>query len=283
MTDKKAPGGKLDWSAVNDEDTAPVAVQEAPVAPVAAAPPPRVAEPPRRVTLMDLATPLFGCAAMLPREAGAPQPSYQAFRGEVMRGLKRLETAAAEAGIERDDAQLAGYALCLFLDEQVAESEWTSRSTWATEPLHLVIQEDAAGGINFFRKLEALGERQRDVREVFLVCLALGFRGKYAELDTTQQAAELGAIRQSLVRAIQPNGPEKQAVLFPDAYRPAPAVAAGRAPVPRWWLWAGLGVLAACLVTWIALFVSAGRISRAAEDAVRPLVGSAATSADGRN
>ncbi len=266
-------GKGFDWSAVN-EDPQPTGPPSA----SAAAPPPRTASvmldaPASTTTLMDLCTPVFGLCAMLPREAGAPQPSYQQFRGEVMRGLQRLSgDAAASAGIEREDAQLASYALSLLIDEQVAESEWTSRGLWASEPLHLVIHEDAEGGINFFERLKGLGERQAAVKEVFLTCLAFGYRGKYAELEPAQQAAQLTAIRQEITRALQRVPQDKLPVLFPEAYRPAAPAAPQAAGYPRWWLYAGFGTLAACLLLWIVLFVYAGTISRNAEDAVRPAV-----------
>ncbi|MCE5246450.1 DotU family type IV/VI secretion system protein [bacterium] len=270
---KESDEKKFDWSAANeDAATGPIARETAPAAaPAAPAAAPRQAAPRRAARLSEFTTPVFGCAAMLPREPGAPQPSYQQFRGEVLRTMKRLETEAPAAGIEREDAELASYALSLFIDEQVAESEWTSRALWATEPLHVVLQNDVAGGVNFFKKLEALGDRQAEVKQVFLVCLALGFRGKYAELDAAQQAAEIGAIRQRLVRSIQA-APSDAAPLFPDAYRPAPEVAPGKAPWPRWWLYAGFGTLALCLLIWLVLFFHAGGVSADAEKAVRPLV-----------
>ena len=269
-------GKGFDWSAVNQE---PGSVPGAGATRQAAT---TAETPPAGPTLMDLCTPVFGLCAMVPREQGAAQPSYQQFRGEVLRALQRIETEAGPAGIEREDAALASYALSLLIDEQVAESEWASRALWASEPLHLVLHQDAEGGINFFQRLEGLAERQAAVKEVYLVCLAFGFRGKYAELEPAQQAAQLSAIRQRIAQSLQRVPQEKLPVLFPEAYRAGTAPAARGAGYPRWWLFAGFGTLGACLLLWLVLFVYAGTISRSAEDTVRPVAARTAAPQGGR-
>ncbi len=254
----KAAGG-FDWDAAagqeDDED-----FEAAP----ARRPPSRRAPAPvvkAKKTLMDLAAPVVGFAALLPRdgEAGAAQPEYQAYRDGVLAALRALESEAAEHGIEGEDAREAGYALSLFLDGQVLESVWIEKDRWATEPLHVVLHQDPAGGVNFFERLGRLGERQGAVKEVFLVCLALGFRGKYAELEPTEQAAQIGALRQSVLRQIHPTPLDERRALFPEAYAKAEAIVDEVPPPPRWWLVTSLGVVAVCALIWLALFWFAGR------------------------
>jgi type VI secretion system protein ImpK len=150
---------------------------------------------------------------------------------------------------------------------------------WAAEPLHIVLHEDPEGGINFFKRMEGLADRQAEVREVYLACLAFGYRGKYAEFETTQQASQLGAVRQRLVREILREPLDKLPQLFPGGYRPAQPPAATGSGTPRWWLFAGIGVAVLSLVLWIVLFVLAGRAPRAAEEAIKPLASTTATPA----
>ena len=223
------------------------------------------------VTLMSLCTPVFGFAAVLPQEEGQPEPSYEQFRGEVVGAINRIESEAAKHGIEVEDAKQAGYALCLFMDEQVGQSEWSAKMQWMAEPLHIMMQQDAEGGVNFFRRLESFGDREREVKEVYLVCLALGFRGKYAEMEATEQAAAIGEIRQKLVRGIHRVPLEKQDELFPEGYRPAADIEDDIPPPPRWWLFASLGTVAVALVLWFILFWAAGRSPRPAQEALRNL------------
>src|SRR5262245_48439046 len=55
----------------------------------------------RQQTLMELCTPVFAYAAVLPRDAGGMHPSYGQFRNEVLTALQRIESEAQEAGIDR--------------------------------------------------------------------------------------------------------------------------------------------------------------------------------------
>lgn len=220
----------------------------------------------RKMTLMDLCTPVFGFCMILPRDAEGAQPDYEQFREEVVTALNKIESEAPEHGIEVEDARHAGYALCLLIDTQVAESEWVHKERWSSEPLHIMIQQDAEGGVNFFRRLDEFGERQKAVKEVYLVCLAMGFRGKYAEMEATEQAAKIGEIRQKLVRNIHPVPLEKQRELFPKAYREARAIEDDVPPPPRWWMFASLGVVAFVLIIWFVLFWIAGRSPRPATE-----------------
>ena len=230
-------------------------------------------KPPRqeRLGLTDLCTPVFGYAGLLPDEAGGTQPGYEQFRREVVASLKRIESEASNHGIEAEDAHLASYGLSLFLDEQIARSAWAHKDQWAMEPLGILLHQDAEGGVNFYKRLEGLGERQKAVKEVFLVCLSLGFRGKYAELEATEQAAQVGEFRRKLVRSIRPKPLAQQSELFPEAYQAASALEDEVPPPPRWWLLASMGAVGVALLMYVLLFWLAGRSPRIAEPQIRAI------------
>ncbi len=233
--------------------------------------PPRKATRRGRTTLLDLCTPIFAYAAILPRQAGGIHPGYQQFRNEVLAALQKIETEAPEHGIDKEDAREARYALALFMDEQVADSEWSGKSQWSAEPLNIVLLNDPEGGVNFFNHLEALGERQKALKKVFLVCLALGFRGKYADLEPSQQAARIGEIRQRILRNIQ-EPLENQEVLFPEGYVPAVPLEGQAPPPPRWWMIASLGTVVTLFLLWLVLFWTAGFKPDPADQKVRTLL-----------
>lgn len=219
-------------------------------------------------TLLDLCTPVFGHAAVLPREESGVQPAYQQFRDEVMGALQKIISEAEENGIEREDAIEARYALALFMDEQVSLSAWSGRQQWSSEPFSMVLLNDPQGGINFYTHLEQLGERQKAVKRVYLLCLALGYRGKYAELDPTQQAAEIGNIRQKTLRSIQ-EPLDQRDVLFPEAYAEADPLEGQVPPPPKWWIAASAGLTILLVVLWVLMYWYAGNYQpRSAEAAL---------------
>jgi type VI secretion system protein ImpK len=220
---------------------------------------------------MDLCAPAFGYTALLPATPDDPQPEYEQFRGKIVAALHAVESEATEHEIELEDAKQAGYALCLFTDGQVAESEWNGKAQWASEPLHIMLQQDPEGGINFFRRLDDFGERERAVKEVYLVCLALGYRGKYAELDPAHQATKIGELRQKLVRDMHPKPLDKRRELFPEGYRHAESIEDDLPPPPRWWLITSLSLVALAVLLYFVFFWVAGRTPLAAEQVIRQL------------
>jgi type VI secretion system protein ImpK len=235
--------------------------------------PPREGKRRERLTLMELCTPVFGYAAVLPRDAGGIQPGYQQFRQEVLNALQRIESEAPQHGIEREDATKAAYALSLFMDEQVGESEWTGKMQWIGEPLSIMKLQDPEGGINFFNILDSLGERQKAVKEVFLVCLSLGFRGKYAEIeDITQQSARIAEVRQKVLRTIHPSPLESRRLLFPEAYTEAIPLEDEAPPPPRWWVAASMATVAVCVLIYVLLFWSAINAPNSADAALKKVL-----------
>jgi len=221
-----------------------------------------------RKTLMDLCTPIFAYASLIPGDPSAGQPDYRQFRDRVVADLNRMPAEAAEHGIEAEDVRSACYALSFFLDTQIAQSEWTGKGQWSVEPLGIVLQQDPEGGVNFFRRLDGFGDRHRAVKEVYLVCLALGFRGKYAEQDAATQAAQIADIRQKIVRSINPEPIDKKTELFPEAYEPADAIADEIPPPPTWWWVASFGFVGVVVIVWVLLFVWAGRSPAPADEVV---------------
>jgi len=216
----------------------------------------------RRLALMDFCTPIFGFASVLPRDGiGGAQPNYQQFRQQVLSELQRLLSEGPEHGIEPEDCREAHYALALFMDDQVAGSDWTHREQWAREPLNIELLGDMEGGVNFYKHLDSLANRQRAVRAVYLVCLSLGFKGEFAGLEPAQQMAKLGEIKQQQLRAIVKTPFDQLEVLFPDAYDEAAPLEDAVPPPPRWWTWVSLSIVAAALLIYALLWWLAGSMS----------------------
>jgi type VI secretion system protein ImpK len=108
-------------------------------------------------------------------EMEVTQPPYQQMREKIVKliGNSRLDEFAA------DDVTNARFAVCAWVDEQIARSGWEHKDLWLREQLQRTYFNTTDAGEEFFLRLERLGPHQREVREVYYLCLALGFTGKF--------------------------------------------------------------------------------------------------------
>lgn len=220
----------------------------------------------KRKDLIDVCKPVFSYVGVLPAKEGQPGPDFLRFREGVVSALQRIEPDAREAGLEIQDAEIAKYALALLVDEQVYESAWSSKEEWARQPLSSALLNDPEGGTNFFRRLEALRDDQRDVMKIFLYCLALGYCGKYITEDPRKREQQIESIKQDLLRRIGSPQMEGMDRLFPEGYTASIGVEDEVEPPPAWWVWTSIGTVALCVVIWFALFVLAGRVPEPARE-----------------
>lgn len=81
---------------------------------------------------------------------------------------------------EKEDWQLAKYALTCWIDEAFKAAPWGGSQWWVNNPLEFHYFRTADAAVQFYvRAKEAAQRTSRDALEVFYVCVALGFRGLY--------------------------------------------------------------------------------------------------------
>ena len=127
----------------------------------------------------------------------------QSVRAQCIQELRTFDERARKAGVSADEVIAARYAICAALDEAVLATPWGAQSSWPQESLLLTLHKERRGGEKFFQILEELAKdpvRHRDALEIYYVCIALGFEGRYA-LDP-RGAAQLNDIRQDAYRRL---------------------------------------------------------------------------------
>lgn len=169
-----------------------------------------------------------------------------AFREHVKSLLSNADRDARRAGYGGDDVRLAVYAYIAFLDESVLSSPQSMFQGWNRRPLQEEVFGDNVAGETFFRNLSELTARQdsedlADVLEVYLLCLLLGFRGRYG--GNPEGLEGLVSSIQERLRRIRGPGPP----MGPDWALPAGEVApSSRDPwLPRLLITAGVTLLVA--------------------------------------
>lgn len=106
-------------------------------------------------------------------------PPLQQVKNDIQRMISESEHCSEKAKFSREDYDLARFAVFAWIDETILSSSWNEKNRWQGEQLQLTYFKTSEAGEIFFDKLNAIGPHQRDVREVFYLCLALGFQGRY--------------------------------------------------------------------------------------------------------
>ena len=152
--------------------------------------------------LVQAATPLLVLAGRLRGQVS--QADVDALRRQSSQEVRAFEDRARSANVPPEDILAARYALCTAVDEAVMNTPWGSQSGWSGQSLLVTFHREVFGGEKFFQILERIStqpQRFVSVLELFYICLALGFAGKY-HLDA-RGAAKLAEVRTELYRRIQ--------------------------------------------------------------------------------
>lgn len=147
-----------------------------------------------KTTLGEIAADAIAFAVQL-RRAQEPEPN--ALRAEVKRLFAEIDAGGQAAGKDPSLVQAVRYALCAFLDELVLSSSWNIRQDWASRPLQMEYFNDFTAGEEFYRRIDALrgsdDPARREVLEVYVLILGLGFRGKYGGMAGLEELRQLRA------------------------------------------------------------------------------------------
>ena len=213
-------------------------------------------------SLPDLCGELLAFAMQL-RRSSDPGDA-EALRQRIDEQFRGLESKARQADVPQEDVQQAKYAVAAFIDEMILTSQWSLKDSWADKPLQLAYFNDFAAGEEFYNRIDALrAAKKNSVIEVYYLCLALGFRGKYVDLQGMEKKKVL---MDSLLREIRGGAPTPGAGgLSPNWQPPDSAQGLGRR-FPAWLVAAG------CAILLLALFLAfSGLLGSMVENAVKAL------------
>jgi type VI secretion system protein ImpK len=105
-----------------------------------------------------------------------------ALRQKIKGHLDQCDQLAGKYGFPRDAVHNAKFALIAFLDEAIITSDWVHKEKWLSFPLQLELFNINDAGEKFFDLLDTLRQFPKsgsDLLEIYYLCLALGFKGKY--------------------------------------------------------------------------------------------------------
>lgn len=172
-----------------------------------------------------------------------------------------------EAQLPEQDMNDVKYALAAFADEVIYHSSWPGRTQWLNNPLQLQFFQENTAGDGFFERLDALhAARGRDhVTQVYFLCLALGFQGKFRLGQQDGLSAVVEGVGNHVALAV--GGGE---VLAPNAERRDGGAGAVRRELP--FLAIALGFFVIALLVVIILRLIVGSSATEVADAIKKLI-----------
>lgn len=145
------------------------------------------------------------------------QAPYDQVRARIMQLLSESQRKGADFAPE--DYDQARFAICAWIDEAVMNSPWPERLAWTREPLQLKFYQTTNAGELFFDRLNTLGPHQNEVREVYYLCLAMGFMGRYGNAEDAFLLDQLKTSNLKVLTGASVGIPSlKKGELFPEAY-----------------------------------------------------------------
>jgi type VI secretion system protein ImpK len=180
--------------------------------------------------LVDYFTPVMARVAAFVQN---PDAGIDAFDAEISAALDMAQMRAQSQGIPTLECKNALFAVCAWVDETLMRARLQGFDLWPSRMLQQRYFNTTRAGIQFFERLDNLSSRDLELREVFLICLTLGFQGKYALKG--MEAERDALIRQQVNNYIEVSGASidlSKGLLFPSAYISDQAALSMR---KKWW------------------------------------------------
>lgn len=168
--------------------------------------------------------------ALIKGAAASPGLSPEALAAQIDSLIQQAQSRALRDDIDLDRFQAALFPILAWADETIARRHsWPSEHAWQKHLLQRRYFKTGLAGREFFERLDALPANEAGIREVYLLCLSLGFKGQYS---MSPNSADLANIRVEQYRLLQKADPAFRAAgenaLFPRAYAMSDSGSPGR-------------------------------------------------------
>jgi type VI secretion system protein ImpK len=147
------------------------------------------------------------------------QPSFDQTRSDIERLMSLSHENIFSFNVSEDDYNAARFAICAWADEAIMNSAWNEKLRWQKEPLQRLYYQTMNAGELFFDRLNAIAPHQNGVREVYYLCLAMGFMGRYGNADDAYLLDQLKTSNLKVLLASSVGIPSfEKGELFPESY-----------------------------------------------------------------
>ncbi len=173
--------------------------------------------------LTDCFIELIAYTAYFIKSVAHKQPPYEQVKADILRTLSQSDDCLKRNLFPPEEYDTARFAVCAWVDEVILNSPWQEKDHWKREQLQRLFYRTTDAGEEFFDRLNMVGYHQRDVREVYFLCLALGFMGRYCHPGDELLLAQVKSSNLKLLMGSSVGPPSlDRAELFPEAYQIGP-------------------------------------------------------------
>ena len=134
--------------------------------------------------------------------------------------LKAQSNGIRNGGFDQETMEAAMFPVVAFIDEALMTSKWKKRLQWQKHSLQREFYQTANAGREFYERLNKLNRQgnDRSVRELYLLCLGLGFKGQYYSPQDRPKIEEVRVFNLDLLLPQDANKTFEKSLLFSDAY-----------------------------------------------------------------
>ncbi|MBW2265838.1 MAG: DotU family type IV/VI secretion system protein [Deltaproteobacteria bacterium] len=169
--------------------------------------------------LTDCFIDVIAYVAYFLKTVASKQPPFDQVKADIQRLMGETEESRRQGAFSQEDYDLARFAICAWVDEVILGSSWNERNKWQGEQLQRLYYQTSDAGEMFFDRLNAIGPHQRDVREIYYLCLAMGFAGRYCNEGDEYLLGQLKTSNLKLLTGSSVGIPSlERTELFPEAY-----------------------------------------------------------------
>lgn len=169
--------------------------------------------------LTDCFIELIAYAVYFLKTVAKKQPPFDQVKADIQRLISKSQESLNNGAFSQEDYDLARFAIFAWIDEAILNSSWKEKHLWQGEQLQRFYYQTADAGEIFFERLNTLGPHQRDVREIYYLCLAIGFMGRYCHEGDEYLLEQLKTSNLKLLTGSSVGIPSlEKGELFPEAY-----------------------------------------------------------------
>ncbi|CNE27777.1 Uncharacterized protein conserved in bacteria [Yersinia nurmii] len=129
-------------------------------------------------TLIDCYVDVFRFALILEKQPDFNH-NYQYVREKTTEVFEIAAKAAESQGYSDSECDRALLAVMVWFDEFILSSSLSYAKQWKDILLQTQLFQTTSGGDVFFNQLEQMDKNENELRMLYLLCLRLGFHGKY--------------------------------------------------------------------------------------------------------